>query len=754
VEKAGRQSRRADTGQGLLLCLLTLTALGPATAAESRAVTTLDPCGAIHIPIGLANTLDSLKTFVEAEGSFSPGVGSYGVYFWVYDRTADRLFAPTMVESACAHGLDEGRYLIPWFRWKAGEIVVHTRACHTRQNSPAGRVHVVATTVALRNAADRPREVSLYAALRPLGPAGFDIRRLSVSAAGDALLVDGRTALAAEEPPSSAGVTSTDTIAQSALQGTLPESRSAASSDGDCSGALRFDTALAPGASRIFEFVCPVLPGRRAVRHRWDGVSEWAQFDLARPNPETGGVLQPDPGLPYYRGLNVDGLFAEARQYWQELVGRVELRLPDERWSQAFAAITGHAALVMNEGAPDVAVVNYNVFNRDGVYVANILQKAGRADLAAEAIDYFLAHPFNGRSYPEADNPGQILWIMSEHWRFTRDRAWLERVWPAAQRLAAMIRSCRTTDGPHWVQMDALVFGDDVPADKRRELQPGRCDGHNPAYTEAFDLAGIHAAASLAKALGRSEDAAQYGAFAAGLFAKYDHAYGAHLPDEYGSYCVLWPCRLYPFGAGRAFEQFQSLGPQQPESWRYFPLARAHQSLLAGNREAGYRTLEYHLDQPQMRGWYAFDEGGKSGSGGWGHLRTRWNGSVAMPHGWAIAEVHLLLRDCLAYEDGDRLVLFAGIPENWFTHEDGLTIRNLPTQFGTLDVSWDVAGDSASLRLDGAAPPQGFVLPLPASLSPRISVGGKPIERTRSGFVLPAETKQAHIRFTHKEDTQ
>ena len=79
----------------------------------------------------------------------------------------------------------------------------------------------------------------------------------------------------------------------------------------------------------------------------------------------------------------------------------------------------------MNEGAPDVAVVNYNVFNRDGVYVANILQKAGRADLAAEAIDYFLAHPFNGRSYPEADNPGQILWILGEHWRFARDRTWL-----------------------------------------------------------------------------------------------------------------------------------------------------------------------------------------------------------------------------------------------------------------------------------------------------------------------------------------
>jgi hypothetical protein len=294
-----------------------------------------------------------------------------------------------------------------------------------------------------------------------------------------------------------------------------------------------------------------------------------------------------------------------------------------------------------------------------------------------------------------------------------------------------------------------------VSAAKRRELTPGRCDGHNPAYTEAFDLAGIRAAALLAKALNKNEDAAQYETFATDLFETYDRTYGAKLPDKYGSFCVLWPCRLYPFGEGRAHEQFQGLGPQKPESWRYFPLARAHQSLLAGNREAGYRTLESHLNQPQMRHWYAFDEGGKSGSGGWGHLRTRWNGSVAMPHGWAIAEVHLLLRDCLAYEDGGRLVLFAGVPPTWFTHRAGMRIRNLPTQFGALGASWERIDDGATLRLDGdAVPPEGFILSVPNSLKPSVSVAARAIESTKRGFVLPADTTQAFIQLTPKEDTQ
>ncbi|MBN1422865.1 MAG: hypothetical protein JXP34_29075, partial [Planctomycetes bacterium] len=69
--------------------------------------------------------------------------------------------------------------------------------------------------------------------------------------------------------------------------------------------------------------------------------------------------------------------------------------------------------------------------------------RAGRRAIghrwAEAAIDYFLGHPFNGRVQPEADNPGQVLWAMGEHWRVTRDRAWLARVYPGARKIAAMI---------------------------------------------------------------------------------------------------------------------------------------------------------------------------------------------------------------------------------------------------------------------------------------------------------------------------
>jgi hypothetical protein len=707
----------------------------------------------MHIPIGIANTVDTLKTFVEAEGNFSPGVGSYGVYFWVFDKRSGELAAPTMEAIECEHGLADGRYLIPWSKWSAGNVTVQSEICEVKWKSSEGHVFIVGSRVTLANAPHERKSLALYATLRPLGPAGFDVCEIAVSKEGDALLVDGHAAIVAAQKPSGAGVAASDTVGEFALSGRIPEDKYARSENGNCSGALRFDIELAPAESRTFGFICPVLPGRRAVGHQWDGVSEWAQFDLAELNPSSGGVLQPDPGLDYYQSINVASLFLEAQDYWRRIVDKVTLNLPDDRWEGAFAAIIAHAALEMNEGAPDVAVVNYNVFNRDGVYVANIFQKSGNIDLAVEAIDYFTEHPFNGRSYPEADNPGQILWAMGRQWRFTHDRAWAEHIYPAARKIAKMIEYYRTTEGPHWISMDGIGFGPELPEEKRRRLKPGRCDGHHPEYTEAFDIAGLRAAAMLAEAVGDSSGATKWTELAKHLLEIYDRKFGKNLGKGYGSYSVLWPCRLYPLDAGKGHEHFKNNAEQKPGGWRYFPLAKAHQGLLAGNREAGYGTLRTHLKHPQMRGWYAFDEGGKSGSGGWRRVRTTWDGNVAMPHGWAIAELWLLLRDCLVFENEGRLILLSGIPPASFTRPERIGIGNLPTHFGKLNLKWERIQGGALLRLNGQAkPPRGFVLRLPPALGATVAVNGTTVASTAAGeFVLPPKTTRARVRFNGRD---
>jgi len=719
----------------------------------------LNTRGEIHIPIGVPNTLDTLKTFVEAEGNFSPGVGSYGIYFWIYDSEMGKLIAPTMESVPCNHGLHEAGYLIPWSRWKSGDIEIKTEVCEVRRSSPEGDVFVVGACVHLTNLSKSERKVSLYTVLRSLGPAGWPVKRMDVSEDGNALLVDGHVAIVAGIKPTELGVLSSDKIGHLALEGNIPSDKVASSETGDCSGAMRFRLTIPQNSTETLGFVCPVLPGRRAARHKWVDLDQNALADMAELNSTETGILQPDPGLVYYAELKADELFREAANYWQNLLSRLTVKMPDLRWGQGMTAMLGHAGLCMNEGAADVAVLNYNVFNRDGMYVANMMQKSGLFELSEQALDYFFSHPFNGRGYPEADNPGQILWILCQQWLFTHDSDWLNRVYPSVQKIAAMISYYRTTPGPHWVDMESLDFGESLPLDRRQELKPGRCDGHHPEYTEAFDIAGLRNAAVLAKAYGHADDASKWRNLADSLFQSYDERFGQDLTKGYGSYSVLWPCRLYSLNTGKAYGQFKGIGAKESRSWRYFPLATAHQGLLAGNREAGYATVALHLDEEQMRGWYAFDEGGGSSSGGWHRVRTTWtrdvnepgmNRSVAMPHGWAISELWLLMRDCLLFEDkNEHLVLLAGIPPSWFQHPDGMEVSGLETYFGTCAFAWEPRENGAVMKLSGTAtPPNGFILRLPSSLNATATLNGESLTVAPNGdCILPRDTKEVYIRF-------
>ena len=717
----------------------------------------LDPLGRRHIPIGIPNSLDSLKTFVEAEGNFSPGIGSYGIYFWMYDPEQGELTAPTFKHVPCTHGLVEERLLIPWSQWRAGPITVCSEVCEVKRAHPQGDVFLVGARANLTNTSGQSRRISLYAALRPMGPAGFEICQLAVAPEGDALLADGHLALLAYPRPSAAGVLDTDAIGHTAVKGEIPETHIAVSNNGDCSGALRFDLVIPAGQTETIELVCPVLPGRRAVRHQWTPRSH-NYIDSAVPHSRADGIDILDAGLDYYRGISVGALFQQARDDWCRFYGSVRLELPDARWTNGFYVMLAHVGLCMNEGAADVAVLNYPVFNRDGMYIANMMQKAGLIRLSGAVIDYFLAHPFNGRPYPESDNPGQILWSMGQHWRFTHDKAWLEHNYPSARKIAEMIRYYHTPPGPFWVSLNSLNFGDAIPREERMELKPGRCDGFHPEYTEAFDIAGLRIAGEFAEAMGRAREAQQWRQLANQLMMEYDRRFGKNLHKGYGSYSVLWPCRLYPLDKGKAHDQFAGIGSQELVTWRYFAPATAHQGLLAGNRQAGYGTVDLHLDHPQMRGWYAFDEGGRSGSGGWYHLRTTWthsktepdkNKAVAMPHGWAIAEIWLLMRDCLAYEQNDQLVLLAGVSPDWFRNAKGITVKNLPTYFGKLDLHWKTTTHGAVLELgEQIQPPGGFVLSLPATLQAQLSTAGKSVTADSSGnYLLPKGTRKVRLTF-------
>ncbi len=146
-------------------------------------------------------------------------------------------------------------------------------------------------------------------------------------------------------------------------------------------------------------------------------------------------------------------------------------------------------------------------------------------------------------------------------------------MWCQVPKRSRMIRYYRTAPEPHWVWDTSLSFGDDLPEGKRKRLKPGACDGFHPEYTEAFDIAGMRAAAELARAYKMEEAERQWTSLANKFLKEYEQKFGERLEHEYGSFAVVWPCRLYPLRNSPAHSIFKQVGTQKPAGWRYFPLA-------------------------------------------------------------------------------------------------------------------------------------------------------------------------------------
>lgn len=700
----------------------------------------LDPLSKAHLFIGLPNTLDPLKTVVESEGIFSPGLNTFGVYFWLY--ADNKLYTPT--ELPCDKGLTGKGILIPWVSWNAGAIKFKEEICEVGLPYNNDTAFVTSVRISLQNTSPEPKTCSFIAAVRSLGPAGGKIRSMSLPD-NRTILVNGYTALCSSIPADFYGASSTDSIGVKANLNSVPTMTNVTSNEGTCSGALKFTINLQPGEKKIFAFNCPVLAGQKVGHHAWVSAGGFYK-DTATLHPNSSGDPQPDPGIDYYKNLQSDKLFATADSFWNAW-SKPTISVPDSTWSEAFHAINAHLLMCVNDWAPDVSAVNYNTYNRDGFYMLYTMLNAGNFTFAGDMIEkYFMKHPFSGRPFPEADNPGQILWCSTLQWLYSRDKSWLQRVYPDIQKVINLIEYHRTTPTPHYVDMNSLNFGNDVPTSIRKVLSPGSCDGYNPAYTCAFDLAGMRGAKLLTSEMGNKDDSAKVSQLVKLFETEYTYSRGS----GYYGYAVLWPCRVFNLDTSKQASEYKNLQAQTCSKWRYFGLATAHQGLYAGSRIAGYGTLQNHLTMDQMKNWYLFDEGPYSGIGSWDRINTLWTKDRAMPHGWAVAELVLLLRDCIAFENEKRVVLLGGVPPTWFTSGNKpISIDNLPTWYGSLSFTYAPMAGKATLKLGSTCtPPEGFILRLPSTMSDaKVTANGQTVVKapTSTDFYIPVNARDITI---------
>jgi hypothetical protein len=443
----------------------------------------------------------------------------------------------------------------------------------------------------------------------------------------------------------------------------------------------------------------------------------------------------------------------EVRRYWAETLARgtrFELGDPDVECAVDAARVT-MLACREKRGAhwvPIGAPLHYrDVWLRDGARVIAALVTTGYPREARELADGLLLLQWPMGAFlsqrGQLDGTGQALWAFAQAALRPAVDDSVARFAAAALRAVHWYEWQRDfAAGSGWPLATLQPFGD--PRDN--ELVRAQLVGN-----DAWALAGYRAAARLLRAARRPAEADSVEGARARYLADFTRALertgAADVPPswqrvgrDWGNLTVAWPCgalepgdprcaalarRVWAEGGGAGLCTYGGR-----DSLHYYLGADlATWALLTGRRAAADSVLA------AMLRW-------RSASGGAGEIMARDGGygRNLPPHATSAAALVQLVRNTLVFDDRDTLQLTLGARERWWR---GARIREAPTRWGNLDLSFHHGGNSAEWAWSPV--PVWTALTLPPGT--RLAVAPPPPLRAASTTVVlaPPGTRSARV---------
>jgi hypothetical protein len=410
--------------------------------------------------------------------------------------------------------------------------------------------------------------------------------------------------------------------------------------------------------------------------------------------------------------------------------------------------------------------------------MAESLLRLGHEDVARAYLEWFAPYQFANGKVPccvdrrgadpvvENDSAGEFIFLVAEVYRFGRDRALLERMWPHVERATGYLEQLRASERtPRNREPARRAFYGLMPPSISHE---GYSDKPAYAYWDDFwALIGYEDAAALATLLDHTEIGER--------FARARDEFRHDLMASLGTSATQHGVDYLPGSADRgdfdATSTTIALSPGRTQAElpraqllatfeRYF---REFAARRDGTRTwTDYTPYELRVVGSLVRlGWRAraqelltffFRDQRPSGWNQWAEVvgraprEPRFIGD--MPHAWIASDYIRAALDLFAYARPapQQLVLAAGIPLSWFENE-GVAVAQLRTPYGPLHYTARNRGKSLVLAIQSAAPPGGFVIPWPWQGEPgRAQINGK--EASWQGRELHVSTSPAQVVLT------
>lgn len=477
--------------------------------------------------------------------------------------------------------------------------------------------------------------------------------------------------------------------------------RSLRSGSGLLSAACEFDFRLAPGESVAFVTSSPMR----------DGVTPRADVDF-------------------------NALRENVLRLWREKIGPRKITVGDREVSDTVEAQTSYILVNSTLHAFKPGPRNYDrTWIRDGSSQALALLWAGLAEEAkAYVIWYSKRINENGMVPPlldldgcvyrgygcdiEFDSQGEFVGIAADVYRNTRDRSFLDAIFEPVVRTTRFIEElCARTNALHGPE--SRFHGLLAPSISH--------EGYSkPSYSywdNYFALSAWRNCEYLAREIGDTTVAAHAktkGAEFAANLARSIRMTTEQLDtgvihgsadredvDPTSTSIAFEPCRVedvlptefvqptYDISAAR-IKLFGN--PDFDGCYPPYAIRNLNAFVSLGRLEDAFRLLSAALACRRPSGWR------QSAEVAWAAPRApEYIGD--MPHTWIGAEFATAIRRMLLREDGTTLELFRAVPDSWWEGE-GITLRELPTNFGVVDLRAQRGPTCATVEitLTGPAP--------------------------------------------------
>jgi hypothetical protein len=631
------------------------------------------------------------EALINEEGMIEVDQSSFSIEPFVYDGTKLITWRDVTTE----HRLDEGSLPIPTVTWSGADLRLETTAFTAPQ--------MLYIRYRLRSAV--ARRVTLYAAIRPYQvnppwqflnvPGGAsEIRRIRYD--GERIFVDDQLILPRRRPDAF-GATTFDggEINEWLRSGTLPPTQNADDTFAAGSAALVFRLTLRPNANEDVVLAVPFGPA----------------------------IAPADPAR----------VLVAARDRWRGLIHRTEVVLPASAAAIERSFASNLAYILINADGAGIQPGSRSYTRswiRDGSLTSAVLLRLGHADAVRRFIEWYAPYQFpNGKvpccvdrrgadPVPENDSHGQLIYLIAEYYRFTRDRQFAEKMWPYVAKTVEYIDSLRQQrmteqyrGGPFYGLVPESISHEGYSAKPMHSY-----------WDDLFTLKGLKDAAWLAQELGRDAApiAAMRDSMRKSLVDSYRLAMAQHKIDylpgsvELGDFdATSVTVALNPAGEQdaldrgaleRTFDRYLRefrARRQSTENYGYTPYEwrTVGTFIRLGRREDAHELVEFFMNDRRPPGWNH-----------WGEVVFRDRDTPKfigdMPHTWVGSDFMRSILDMLAYErDDGTIVVGAGVPPTWA--QQGVRVRRLQTWWGSLDVTIT----ATAIELGGTArPPGGFIV--------------------------------------------